>query len=153
MVTTDKKNKAVPPAAKWVSFLRQYGPLPQNGNSYDEDIQRASRRNKLAPIRLPTPSLAKIMEALQADPPRSVIITGTAGDGKTYHCREIWSELGGTAEAWEEIEKIKYLQLGDRQLAVIRDFSELHRPEYPDERETILREMAEHLLAPNPSRV
>ena len=56
---------------------------------------------------------------------KSVILTGTAGDGKTYYCREIWAEFGGSAEDWQTDNKIQQLTLGDRQLVVIKDLSEL----------------------------
>lgn len=153
---TDAKleKKAPPPAAKWISFLRQYGPLPQNGNQYDEDIQKISRKNKLAPLKLPTPALEQILAALRANPPRSIIVTGTAGDGKTYHCREAWMQLGGTPEAWEALEKVKTLDLGGgRELVVVRDFSEIHRPEHPEERDQLLQQMAVDLLNPQAQRL
>src|SRR5262249_37183936 len=115
---------SLPPAAKWIGFLRQYGPIPQNGNAFDEDIQRLARRSKVAPLRLPTPASAEILQLLQGANPTSVIVTGTAGDGKTYQCRETWLALGGTAAEWDNAEKVKRLSLGARELNVIRDLSE-----------------------------
>ena len=29
------------PESRWIKFLRNYGPIPTNGNMYDETIQRA----------------------------------------------------------------------------------------------------------------
>lgn len=138
-----------PPAAKWIGFLRQYGPIPQNGNAFDEDIQRLARRNNVEPIRLPTPALERIIELLRAPAPTSVIITGTAGDGKTYHSRETWLTLGGTPEGWEEAEKVKRLTLNGRELYIIRDLSEFQAA---DRAEWFPR-IAEDLLAPDPHRV
>lgn len=154
MAGPDRKAASrMPPAARWVSFLRQYGPIPQNGCQYDEEIQSAARRSNLAPLSLPTPSLDRILNALRGDPPQSVIVTGTAGDGKTYHCREIWTALGGPTAEWENLEKAKTLVLPRRRLTVIRDFSEIHRPEHPEERDALLAEMAEQFLSPDPSHI
>ena len=79
----------------WVSFLREYGPIPQNNNMYDESIQRVTRRTKVQPLQFDTGDrVSRIVADLNADHPRSVLLTGTAGDGKTYLCREAWCSLG-----------------------------------------------------------
>jgi len=39
----------------WLSFLRNYGPIPRNDNMYDETIQRSARRQKIAPIEFEHP--------------------------------------------------------------------------------------------------
>ena len=36
----------------WINFLRQYGPIPQNENSFDERIATSLKRGKVAPIRV-----------------------------------------------------------------------------------------------------
>ena len=66
-------------------FLRNYGPIPTNDNMYDESIQRALKRHKIVPIALPAQFLADFLINFKSDSPLSQIITGTAGDGKTYH--------------------------------------------------------------------
>jgi hypothetical protein len=75
-------------ASRWVRFLRNYGPIPTDDNMYDESIQRALRRLGIAPIVLPAQFLNVLLENFQSNAPRSEVLTGTAGDGKTYHCRE-----------------------------------------------------------------
>lgn len=139
-----------PPSAKWISFLRQYGPIPQNGNAFDEDIQRSARRHRVDPIRLPTPALEEILGLLRASTPTSVIITGTAGDGKTYHCREVWRQLGGDAEAWERAEKVKRLHLPSGvELCLVRDLSEFQ----PVDRDDWFPRIAEDLVRADSPRV
>lgn len=55
---------------------------------------------------------------------------GTAGDGKRYHCREVWVELGGDANLWDQGEKVQRLDLGEgRSLVVVKDLSELRDEE------------------------
>jgi hypothetical protein len=134
---------------KWISFLRQYGPVPRSGNMFDEDIQKLARRSGIEPLRLPTPWLDRILESLHAPVPESVIVTGTAGDGKTFHCREAWLALGGSIDEWEEQEKIKRRPLGDRELVVVRDLSEFE----DDDRDSFFPQFAQDLIDSDPVRI
>jgi hypothetical protein len=92
---------------------------------YDEAIQRALRRKKIQPIAFETEYLNELLDNFRASEPKSVILTGTAGDGKTYYCREIWEKLGGSSETWNQNEKIHSLEIGSKQLVVVKDLSEL----------------------------
>lgn len=86
----------------WLRFLRHYGPIPRNDNMYDETIQRSARRQKIAPIEFEHPmqdSVLKCFDRRSIDPV-SVILTGTAGDGKTHLCRQVWRLLNGDENAW-----------------------------------------------------
>jgi len=96
---------------------------------YDESIQRALKRHKIVPITLPAPLVMRLVENFQADAPASHIITGTAGDGKTYHCREVWVALGGDPATWNEGAKIQTLAIGSRSLVIVKDMSELRDEE------------------------
>jgi hypothetical protein len=112
--------------SEWIGFLRQYGPIPRNDNMYDEAIQRALRRKKIQPITFETEYLKELLDNFRAAEPKTVILTGTAGDGKTYYCRKIWEQLGGSSEIWNQSEeKIHKLELANSQLFVIKDLSEL----------------------------
>lgn len=133
----------------WVRFLRNYGPIPTNDNMYDETIQRALRRLKIQPLELRAQYLEPVLENLTAPQPRSVILTGTAGDGKTYHCREAWIRLGGSEDAWNGGEMIQRLPLGDRELVVVKDLSELRT----EDSHRILQEVAQDLAAGDPPRL
>jgi hypothetical protein len=87
---------------KWLKFLRHYGPVPRNDNMYDETIQRSARRQGIAPIDFEHPYQKRIADSFNqgtADPV-SVILTGTAGDGKTHLCRQVWKALNGKDEDW-----------------------------------------------------
>lgn len=88
-------------AAGWIRFVRQYGPIPRNDNMYDETIQRAAARAGVAPISFEHPFHGAVLGCYsQAESVSSVILTGTAGDGKTHLCRQVWSALGGDLAAW-----------------------------------------------------
>ena len=100
--------------------------MAQNDNMYDETIQRHARRSGVAPISFTHPRLEDVRRAVLGGG-KSVVLTGTAGDGKTHLCREMWQQLGGPVSEWDKDNP--YLQrecrLGGRstQLHVIRDLS------------------------------
>lgn len=137
------------PSAKWVGFLRKYGPIPTNDNMYDEVIDRALRRSKIAPIQLPALYLEAILENFRSAEPRSVVLTGTAGDGKTYHCRQVWSAFGGTEDDWNRGETIQRLKLQARELIIVKDLTELGEAEGNG----LLHEMSEDLLSGKTQRL
>ena len=86
----------------WLRFLRNYGPIPRNDNMYDETIQRSARRQKITPIEFEHPMQDLVLQCFdrRAVDPVSVILTGTAGDGKTHLCRQVWKILNGDEKAW-----------------------------------------------------
>ena len=135
--------------SRWVRFLRNYGPIPTNDNMYDESIQRALQRHRIEPIVLPAQFLDKLLDNLRSDAPCSEILTGTAGDGKTYHCREAWVRLGGSDTTWNTGEKVQRLQLGARELVVVKDLSELRA----EESASLLAGMARDVICPKPERI
>ena len=135
--------------SNWITFLRKYGPIPRNDNMYDEAIQRALKKNNIQPIKFETPYLQELIDNFQSDFPKSVILTGTAGDGKTFCCREIWEKLGGSKETWETEEKIQQLPIGQQQLIIIKDLSELK----DDEKTQLLPQIAEAIIDRNNTEI
>ena len=82
-----------------ISFLRHYGPIPASDNMYDELIQCEIERYAIDPaIHIDPARLDEVRSNFESATPRNVILTGTAGDGKTYHCRRIWEHFGGDPE-------------------------------------------------------
>lgn len=125
-VTLSGHSSASPPASSWVRFLRSYGPTPNNLSLFDEYVSAALAKAKVEPIRLNSPQLGKIVEHVRSRVPGSVLIAGTAGDGKTYHCRSLWSELGGEDRVWSAPDSVKKLPLEDGRVAIfVKDLSEL----------------------------
>ena len=115
------------PASVWVRFLRSYGPTPQNLTMFDEYVSGAISRAKVQPIQLATPLLEDMVKHIQSKAPGSMLIAGTAGDGKTYHCRALWTRLGGDPKAWAAKGNVKELRLVDGRLAVfVKDLSEFN---------------------------
>lgn len=130
------------PSGAWVKFLRSYGPTPNNTTLFDEYVTTALSRAKVQPITLPSPQLAKIKERVASGALGSILIAGTAGDGKTYHCRSLWQQLGGSAKDWAEPRAVKEVELADgRVVTFIKDLSEL-TPEQSDKALALLEESA-----------
>lgn len=122
-----------------VDFLRHYGPIPAQDNMYDERIHEARERAGVAPIEAPPVRLDDVLRDLRAGGPRVVILTGTAGDGKTFHCRRAFEELGGSADQWAKGRKLVTVPLADGRAAVIaKDLSEFT----PAEKEGLLPQLA-----------
>jgi hypothetical protein len=113
-----------------VRFLRTYGPTPNNLTMFDEYVAGAVGRAKVKPITLSTPQLDLMVEHVVSGKAGSLLIAGTAGDGKTYHCRALWTALGGEARQWSSAGTLKELRLADGRLAVfIKDLSEFNGDE------------------------
>lgn len=119
------------PNSAWINFLRKYGPSAANDNMYDETIEQSRRRAGVEPLRLPTPFLDDALTCLTSGIPHSVILTGTAGDGKTYYCRQLWERLGGDPEDWANDSKASQgmyvVKRGGRDIHIIKDLSEIEK--------------------------
>ncbi|WP_313070492.1 hypothetical protein [Melaminivora sp.] len=118
------------PTSAWVRFLRSYGPTPNNLTMFDEYVSGALRRANVQPISLSTPMLDDMVKHIESKAPGSLLIAGTAGDGKTYHCRALWARIGGDPKVWAGKENVKEHRLDDGRLAVfIKDLSEFNGQE------------------------
>lgn len=125
--TAGSSDAPTAPAAAWVRFLRSYGPTPNNLSLFDEYVTGALGRAKVKPITLTSPQLEEMRRRISSGEPGSVLIAGTAGDGKTYHCRSLWMALGGSAKEWSDLSPVKRLPLADGRTAVfVKDLSELN---------------------------
>ena len=115
------------PAKAWVRFLRTYGPTPNNATMFDEHVSKAARTAKISPIELEIPLLIEMVSHLERPHTSSIVIAGTAGDGKTYHCRALWRKLGGDPVEWAKTDSnIKQLKLDQEKLIYfVKDLSEL----------------------------
>ena len=124
-----------------ISFLRHYGPIPAGDNMYDELIQTEIERHGIEPaIQIEPARSSKVEENFESAEPRNIILTGTAGDGKTFHCRQAWSALGGDSNQWNAGEKVVSLKLpaSGKKLTIVKDLSELT----PQEKTSVLADLA-----------
>jgi hypothetical protein len=142
------RGMAVAVGNAWVRFLRNYGPIPNNDNMYDEHIRRKIKRHKIKPIELPAPFLKELLENFARALPDSYFLTGTAGDGKTYHCREVFAALGGSEEDWNGGAHVQRLKLRDLEIVFVKDLSELSA----DDSEALLAELVKDVADPAAKR-
>lgn len=136
----------------FVSFLRHYGPIPAGDNMYDELIQaEIERHGIISPIHIGPACLQQVQDNFESPAPRNVILTGTAGDGKTYHCRRVWTHFGGDSEQWKAGEKIVSIPLpvSGKTLTIVKDLSELTL----NEKESVLADLANAVLGGDDSGV
>ncbi len=124
--STVSQNVANQPGSAWIRFLRSYGPTPNNLTLFDEYVTGALAKAKVLPITLASPQLERIKQRIDSGLPGSILIAGTAGDGKTYHCRGLWTHLGGMEAEWASSAPVNELTLPDGRVAVfVKDLSEL----------------------------
>ena len=135
-----------------ISFLRHYGPIPASDNMYDELIQSEIERHAIEPaIHIDPARLDEVRSNFESATPRNVILTGTAGDGKTYHCRRIWEHFGGDPETWKAGQKIVSLSLpaSDKTFTIVKDLSELTQ----NEKDTMIADLAMAVAGKNEDKV
>jgi hypothetical protein len=150
MQQQSENSSGVLPASAWVRFLRSYGPTPNNLTLFDENVLDALNRAKVRPIRLSTPLLDAMVQRIGSKVPGSLLVVGTAGDGKTYHCRELWNRVGGDSKIWADEGNTKELRLCDGRLAVfIKDLSAFNG----DESDLPLQQLEKSVLGGNDSEV
>jgi len=85
------------------------------------------------PIEIAPPRLQDIENALLGSDPQTVVLTGTAGDGKTFHVRKFFLDLAGDTPAanaaWAAAADregiIEWGLPSGRKLGIIRDVSAL----------------------------
>lgn len=135
-----------------ISFLRHYGPITAGDNMYDELIQSEIEKYQIDPPIEIKPARVKVIQGnFESIEPCNVILTGTAGDGKTYHCRRIWANFGGDTETWNLGGKIVSLKLpkSEKLLTIVKDLSELTE----QEKSNLLTELASAVSHRNPKNV
>ncbi len=108
-----------------VEFLAAYGPTPDGNNMYDEFVVAAAKKAGLAALRIPETYSQGIIEALSDAVPRSTILTGTAGDGKTYVARQVLHELSGGSQNWSNTRNIPTTSYKGRTVHFVKDMSEI----------------------------
>ncbi len=106
-----------------IDFLRTYGPTASSDSIWDEHVTTAASGFGVEPLHVPSPRVQELVANFRSTEPRNVILTGTAGDGKTWHCRQVFKALGGTNSQWLQHDAVAEISIGDRRLTVIKDLS------------------------------
>jgi len=82
-------------------LLAAYAPTSHNTASYDETVSKYSKKLGIQEINVNNGLLDKLYESF-IEIPRSLIISGSAGDGKTYLLRKLYQKLGGNEQDWDK---------------------------------------------------
>ena len=87
---------------RWIAFLRSYGPVSKGDNMFAETVARQAANYGVTPLAFVHPEAAALEAAFLPAEGRltNVILTGTAGDGKTSLCNELWFRLTGDSPRW-----------------------------------------------------
>jgi hypothetical protein len=109
-----------------IDFLATYGPVAASDSLCDENVRQAERDYGIASISTEAPRLNDIESELSGVG-RNVILTGTAGDGKTFHIRRyLQDHYPDALSSWPGLEGVLKIARSDgRELRVIRDLSEI----------------------------
>lgn len=84
----------------WIKLLRAYGPIPDDNATEAEVVDACAKRLGLERLSFPHPERERLLgwyQFPQNGRIPTVVITGTAGDGKTTLCYEIIEQLTGDA--------------------------------------------------------
>lgn len=149
---------------EWIKFVRAYGPVPTKDNLFDENLRRRAKRIGIAQIEFKHPFEDIVLGSFGAGTsPSSVILTGTAGEGKTFLCARVWEKLGGDPTQWNG--KSTHFRI-DLHIAsptpraltlhIIRDLS-AWVPEqgaaWPDDKRALLIRLAHSLFDPTANEI
>lgn len=109
-----------------VEFLRSYGPLPSSNAQFDEHVAQTAERNQIKQIEVTAPRVEDLIQNWTSPSPVTIVLTGTAGDGKTYTCRRALEKLKVDMSTWGT-SKIFECVIPDyaRKLVIIKDLAEL----------------------------
>ncbi len=108
----------------FVSYLARYTTAsPDHEAAFDEFLSQTPPPSG-SPLRLVTRVESFLKTCFGRTDPPSVILTGNAGDGKTYLCRQILAAFGGPVPDWDTLADLPVERDGLR-LHVVKDLSEL----------------------------
>ncbi len=152
-------------AKQWINFVRLYGPIPTKDNLYDENLRRQARRKGIRQVLFEHPYQRAVLSCFDINNgfSNSVILTGTAGDGKTFLCGRVWEQLGGDPEIWAGQEThcqliVQTPEIGGRRvtLHVLRDLSAwvpVQGAEWPSEKRELLLRFCQSIFLPRSDHV
>jgi len=106
-------------------LLAAYAPTSQNKASYDEHVSAYVKKLGVDEINIDN-GLFKKLRTTFISQPKPIIISGSAGDGKTYLLRKLFEFLGGDSAIWRK-DYIPNLSHHDFNIKFIKDFTEIEK--------------------------
>ena len=140
---------------KWIKLLRAYGPVPDDMATEAEQVDRLAERLGLPRLSFQHPALEDLVECYPTDAGefKTVVLTGTAGDGKTTLCFQLAEKLTGSIpQAEETTQGIQTFEIqtdiGPRKVTMIYDVTGWRRNEggvLSPENVKVLEQVASHV--------
>lgn len=108
---------------EFFKLLAAYAPTSQNKASYDEHVSRYAQKLGVDEISIDNGLFTKLIDTFQNEF-KSIIISGSAGDGKTYLLRKLFETLNkNDSNLWKDyVPEIEYEQY---KIKFIKDFTEI----------------------------
>lgn len=111
--------------SNFFKLLAAYAPTSQNKASYDEHVSKYTKRLGVDEINIDNGLFQKLHDTFIAQP-KPIIISGSAGDGKTYLLRKLYETLNGDQTKWGE-DYIPMVTHNDFTIKFIKDFTEVEK--------------------------
>ncbi len=112
-------------AITFVDYLNRYCTTSAKHESAFDEYVASAPSPRAGPLRLDTKVEQFVMQRFRGEHPPSIILTGNAGDGKTYLCRRIISEFTGRDfDGWDDTLDQRIPRDGVT-LHVVKDLSEV----------------------------
>jgi hypothetical protein len=138
---------------KWIKLLRAYGPVADNEAMHGEQVDKLANHLGIPKLSFPHPAYEVIRECFPVSSGafRNVVLTGTAGEGKTSLCFDLVRELTGKPpDGHHGIEEITVETVaGPRSITFIYDVTAWRKTNNghlrPDHVVEVLTKMAESI--------
>ncbi len=133
---------------KWIRLLRLYSPVPEGDAQEAEHVEKLASRLGLKPLSFHHPAWEDLAECFptKSGEFRTVVLTGTAGDGKTSLCCQLINSL--TQSSIDTSAKLQTFDIptdaGIRKVTMIYDVTDWRKAR-PDEVVSVLEQAAAHL--------
>src|ERR1700733_1096738 len=110
---------------KWIRLLRAYGPVADNEAQQAEHVDKLAQYLGIPKLTFEHPARTILIDCFpkQSGAFRNVVLTGTAGEGKTSLCFELVRELtGGAPKGTGGVEELELdTPCGRRKVTLIYD--------------------------------
>lgn len=107
----------------FLKLLAAYAPTSQNKASYDEHVTKYAKRLGVNEINIDNGLFSKLLDSFHQTH-RSIIISGSAGDGKTYLLRKLYEEFNPDDDNWNS-SYIPELEFKEYKIRFIKDFTSI----------------------------
>ena len=109
--------------SNFFKLLAAYAPTSQNKASYDEHVSKYAHRLGVDEINIDNGLFQKLHDSFTLQP-KPIIISGSAGDGKTYLLRKLFESLNGDPSKWSK-DYIPEVTYNGFNIKFIKDFTEI----------------------------